>query len=60
MWLALAWALGFYFHHFGELKFATFFGFLATPVAFMTWLYCSATAVLIGAEVNSRLRTTKD
>jgi membrane protein len=60
VWLALAWALGFYFHHFGELKFATFFGFLATPVAFMTWLYCSATAVLLGAEINSKLRIAKD
>ena len=57
MWLGLARALGFYFHHFGELKFATFFGFLATPAAFMTWLYCSAAAVLLGAEINSRLRT---
>jgi len=60
IWLALAWGLGFYFHHFGELKFARFFGFLAVPVAFMTWLYCSASAVLLGAEINSRLRTTKD
>ena len=57
MWLGLAWAFGFYFHHFGELKFATFFGFLATPAAFMTWLYCSAAAILLGAEINSRLRT---
>lgn len=59
IWLALAWGLGFYFHHFGELKFAQFFGFLAAPVAFMTWLYCSATAILVGAEINSRLKTTK-
>ena len=60
IWLVLAWGLGFYFSHFGELKFARFFGFLATPVVFMTWLYCSATAVLLGAEINSRLRTGKD
>jgi uncharacterized BrkB/YihY/UPF0761 family membrane protein len=59
MWLALAWGLGFYFHHFGELKLARFFGFLGTPAAFMTWLYGSATAVLVGAEINSRLRTAK-
>jgi membrane protein len=59
IWLVLAWALGFYFHHFGELKFARFFGFLAAPVAFMTWLYCSATAILVGAEINSRLKRTK-
>ena len=58
VWLVLAWGLGFYFHHFGE--FDRFFGFLATPVAFMTWLYCSATAILLGAVINSRLRTVKD
>ena len=60
MWLILAWGLGFYFYHFGELKFAKFFGFLATPAAFMTWLYCSAIAILLGAEINSRLPTAKD
>lgn len=59
MWLALAWGLGFYFHHFGELKFAMFFGFLATPALFMTWLYCSAATILLGAEINSRLGTAK-
>ena len=60
IWLVLAWGLGFYFFHFGELKFARFFGFLAAPAVFMTWLYCSATAVLLGAEINSRLRTAKE
>jgi membrane protein len=60
IWLVLAWGLGLYFHHFGELKLVRFFGFLAAPALFMTWLYCSATAVLLGAEINSRLRTAKD
>jgi membrane protein len=60
LWLMLAWGLGFYFHHFGELKFARFFGFLAAPALFMTWLYCSAAAVLLGAEINSRLKTVED
>jgi len=60
LWLLLAWGLGLYFHHFGELKFARFFGILAAPAAFMTWLYCSATAILLGAVINSRLRTAKD
>ena len=60
IWLVLAWGLAFYFHHFGELKFARFFGFLAVPAAFMTWLYCSASAVLLGAEINSILRKAKD
>jgi len=52
--------LGFYFFHFGEVKFSRFFGFLAAPAVFMTWLYCSATAILIGAEINSRLTTAKE
>lgn len=59
IWLVLAWGLGFYFHHFGQFKFARFFGFLATPALFMTWLYCSAAAVLLGAEINSRLRPAR-
>lgn len=60
IWLVLAWGLGLYFHHFGELKFARFFGFLAAPAAFMTWLYCSATTLLVGAEINSRLRPARE
>ena len=56
IWLVLAWGLGFYFSHFAELKFAGLFAFLAAPAAFMTWLYCSATAILLGAEINSRVR----
>jgi membrane protein len=60
IWLALAWGLGFYFHHFGELKFAMFFGFLAAPALFMTWLYCSAATILLGAEINSRLTAARD
>jgi membrane protein len=60
IWLLLAWGLGFYFHHFGELKFVRFFGFLAVPALFMTWLYCSAATILLGAEINSRLRRAKD
>ena len=59
IWLVLAWGLGFYFFHFGEVKFARFFGFLAAPVVFMTWLYCSAIAILLGAEINSRLTKAK-
>lgn len=58
MWLVLAWGLGFYFHHFGELKFARLFGFLAAPALLMTWLYCSAITILLGAEINSRLGIT--
>lgn len=60
IWLVLAWGLGFYFHHFGDVKIAKFFGFLATPALFMTWLFCNAAAILFGAEINSRLKPTRD
>jgi membrane protein len=55
-WLLLAWGLGFYFHHFGELKTDNVYGLLATPIAFMGWLYWSAGAILVGAEINSSLQ----
>jgi membrane protein len=58
VWLALSWGLGFYFQHFGEIKLNGSFGFLAVPALFMSWLYCSAAAVLFGAEINARLRPT--
>jgi len=59
IWLLLSWGLGFYFYYAGEQKLSRFYGFLAAPVAFMTWLYCNATAVLIGAEINARLGPAK-
>ena len=56
MWMALAWCLGFYFHYFGALKLNRFYGILASPVAFMIWLYCGAGAFILGAQVNASLR----
>jgi uncharacterized BrkB/YihY/UPF0761 family membrane protein len=56
MWMALAWGLGFYFHYFGALKLNRFYGILASPVAFMIWLYCGAGAFILGAQVNASLR----
>ena len=52
MWMALSWGLGFYFHYFGMWKLEQFYGVLATPIAFMVWLYWSAAAILIGAQIN--------
>ena len=52
IWLLISWALGFYFRHFAQLQLGALFGLLATPLAFMAWLYWSAAAVLIGGEVN--------
>jgi membrane protein len=58
-WLALSWGLGFYFHHFGELKLNAVYGILATPIALVIWLYWGATAILIGAEINVSLQSHK-
>jgi len=55
-WMALVWGLGFYFHYFGTLKFYRFYGILASPIAFMIWLYCGAGAFILGAQVNASLR----
>src|SRR5262249_1753211 len=44
IWLALAWGLGFYFHQFGNAKFNKSYGFLATPITVMIWLYWCAFA----------------
>jgi membrane protein len=55
-WLALAWGLGFYLKYFGELKSNNIYGLVATPIAFMGWLYWSAGAILVGAEINSSLQ----
>jgi len=55
-WMALAWGLGFYFHYLGVLKLHRFYGILASPVAFMIWLYCGAGAFILGAQVNASLR----
>ena len=55
IWLVVSWALGFYHHHFAVLYLTSLFGLLANPIAFMIWLYWSAAAILIGAEVNTSL-----
>ena len=55
IWLVVSWALGFYHHHFAALHLTSLFGLLANPIAFMIWLYWSAAAILIGAEINSSL-----
>jgi membrane protein len=59
-WLALSWGLGFYFQRFGEAKLVRFYEFLATPVAVMIWLYWSAFAILLGAEINASLQAYKN
>jgi membrane protein len=59
-WLILSWGLGYYFQQFGESKLARFYEVLATPIAVMVWLYWSAFAILVGAEINASLQWYKD
>jgi len=58
VWIALAWGFGYYLHYSGA-KLDRFYGVLATPIAFMIWLYWSASAILLGAEINSSLLSQK-
>lgn len=55
--LILSWGLGLYFNHFGGLKLDKLYGILATPIAFMIWLYWGAMIILIGAEINVYFQT---
>lgn len=58
VWIALAWGFGFFLHYSGA-KLDRFYGILATPIAFMIWLDWSASAILLGAEINSSLQSYK-
>jgi membrane protein len=58
VWVALAWGFGLYLHYSGE-KLNKFYGVMATPIAFMIWLNWSASAILLGAEINSSLMSYK-
>jgi membrane protein len=58
-WLALSWGLGFYFQQFGGAKLDRSYEYLATPIAVMVWLYWSAFAILLGAEINASLQSYK-
>jgi membrane protein len=59
-WLALSWGLGFYFQHFGTAKLARFDALLAMPIAVTIWLYWSAFALVVGAEINASLQSQTD
>jgi len=56
-WLVLSWGLGFFFQQFGGAKLDRAFEYLATPIAVMVWLYWSAFAILVGAQINSSLQS---
>lgn len=58
--LALSWGIGYYFHHFGEMKLDNVYGALATPFALLIWMYWSAGVILIGAEFNVSFQRRKN
>jgi membrane protein len=53
LWLLITLGFGFYVSNFGNYN-ATY-GSLATVVVFLMWLFLSAYAVLIGAQLNSEI-----
>jgi membrane protein len=52
-WIGLSYLLGFYFRHIVNLS--RTYGTLAGFIAFMTWCYWNAFALLVGAELNAEL-----
>ena len=59
-WLLLTWGFGIYVGHFTNYH-ATY-GSLGAVVALLTWMYLSAYAFMVGAELNSEIehQTAKD
>jgi membrane protein len=60
LWLAASGLLSFYASHFGTFN-ATY-GSLGALIGFMTWLWISATVILLGAELNAEMehKTVRD
>jgi len=52
-WIALSYLLGAYFRHFANYN--RTYGTLAGFIAFLTWLYWNAFALLLGAELNAKI-----
>ena len=55
-WILLSWGFGFHLQHYGA-KLDNFYGVVATPIAFMIWMYWSSGAILLGAEINCCLQS---
>lgn len=52
-WLGFSFGMGFYFRHIAN--YSRIYGTLAGLIAFMTWFYWNALALLAGAELNAEL-----
>ena len=57
-WIALSYLLGVYFRHFANYN--RTYGTLAGFIAFLTWLYWNAFALLLGAELNAKLARERE
>ena len=58
-WIGLSYLLGVYFRYFAH--FNKTYGTLGAAIALMTWLYWTAFAILVGAELNAELaKKSKD
>jgi membrane protein len=59
-WMLLTWLFGFYVANF--TNYSASYGSLGAVVALLTWLYLSAYAFIVGAELNSEIehQTAKD
>jgi membrane protein len=53
LWVAISWGFGVYLSHFSSYE--TTYGTLGTAVIFLTWLWLSNVALLVGAEINDVL-----
>jgi len=52
-WIGFSYLLGIYFRHFANYN--RTYGTLGGFIAFMTWLYWTSFALLVGAELNAEL-----
>ena len=59
-WVIVSLAFSWYVGHFGSYN--RTYGSLGAVVGFMTWIWLSATVVLVGAEVNAEMehQTARD
>jgi membrane protein len=57
-WLAISFGFGIYLSHWG--RYETTYGTLGGAIVFLTWLWLSNIALLIGAEVNAVLAATRE
>jgi membrane protein len=59
-WLVVSVAFSFYVEHFGSYN--KTYGSLGAMIGFMTWMWLSATVVLVGAELNAEMehQTARD